>query len=89
MIQSGFNLKKDYDIMTNENTYTAAVNLENLESGLITLHQATFRCANRWEAIGRAVEKFMEIGGGAIHSYKINLVVEGMAKNSSETAGEE
>ena len=60
--------------MTNENTYTVAVNLENIDSGLITLHQATFLCGNRWEAIGRGVEKFMEIEGGAIHSYKVNLV---------------
>ena len=64
--------------MTTENTYTVAVNLENIDSGLITLHQATFLCGNRWEAIGRAVEKFMEIESGAIHSYKVDLVTQGM-----------
>ena len=59
--------------MMNENTYTVAVNLENIDSGLISLHQSSFLCANRYEAIGHAVEKFMSIEGGAIHSYKVTM----------------
>jgi ribosomal protein L7/L12 len=61
----------------NMNSYTVAVNLENIDSGLITLHQASFNCENRYEAIGRAVEKFIKIQSGAIHSYKVNLVSDG------------
>lgn len=53
------------------NTYTVAVNLENLDSGLVTLHQAIFNSVNRYEAIGRAVDKFIN-ADVAIHSYKVS-----------------
>ena len=53
------------------NTYVVAVNLENLDSGLVTLHQASFNSENRYEAIGRAVDKFIS-EDVAIHSYRVS-----------------
>jgi len=58
--------------MDDSKIYTVAVNLENIDSGLITLHQVNFKCENRFEAIGRAVDKLMD-DKVAIHSFKVSM----------------
>ena len=58
--------------MDDSKLYTVAVNLENIDSGLITLHQVNFKCENRFEAIGRAVNKLMD-DRVAIHSFKVSM----------------
>jgi len=54
------------------NNYTVAVNLEDIDTGIISLHQASFIAQSRPEAIGMAVEKFQRTGN-AIHSYKVTI----------------
>lgn len=55
-----------------ENVYAVAVNLEDVDSGLITLQQTSLMAVNRFEAIGKAVHKFL-INGTLLHSYKVTL----------------
>jgi ribosomal protein L7/L12 len=52
--------------------YAVAVNLEDLDSGLITLQQTSVAAENRFEAIGRAVDRFLS-EGSLIHSYKVTI----------------
>ena len=56
----------------NMKNYAVAVNLEDLDSGLITLHQTSLTAKCRFEAIGRAVDKFLT-NGTLLHSYKVTI----------------
>ena len=78
-----FNIKKEFEMESRaieiknpkEDTrkmFAVAVNLEDIESGLITLHQSSILAACRFEAVGRAVEKYLNTGT-LIHSYKVTI----------------
>lgn len=52
--------------------FAVAVNLEDVESGLITLHQLSVVAESRFEAIGRTVDRYLTTGT-LIHSYQVTI----------------
>jgi hypothetical protein len=56
-----------------KNTYVVAVNLEDIDTGAVNLHQKAFDdCENKYEAAGRAVLYYLQnFGGTLIHSIDV------------------
>ena len=66
--------------MMNEKSYVVATNVEDLDTGQVTLHQDCFLCVNRFEAIGRACDKWLSVGDNSIHSFQVTVTGD-MASN--------
>jgi hypothetical protein len=56
-----------------KNSYVVAVNLEDIDTGAVNLHQKAFDdCENKYEAAGRAVLYYLQnFGGSLIHSIDV------------------
>lgn len=59
------------------NTFTVAVNVEDLDTGLVVLQQDVVIALNRYEAIGKTVEKYLSVGENVIHSFKTTISANG------------
>jgi hypothetical protein len=54
------------------NKYVIAMTIEDMSSGVTDIHQDTFKGANKYEALGRAFERFSQ--AGVVHKYQVTLI---------------